>query len=69
MFGQNESNLNKLKTHLKSPQLNQAQRLDVNRKIQILLGEIKKSKEIKEKLEGVLIVYQLIFLLLNLVEK
>lgn len=69
IFGQNESHLNKLRTHLKSPQLNQAQRLDINRRIQSLLGEVKKSKEIKEKLEGVLIVCILSSFLLSLLEK
>ena len=54
MFSQNEANLGKLRTNLKAAQLNSTQRIEINKKIQILLKEVKMTKEIKDNLEGVL---------------
>ena len=53
MHSQNDNNLAKLRANLKAPQLGSAQRLDVNKRIQSLLKEVKKTKDIKENLENV----------------
>lgn len=53
MYNLNEANLSKLRAQLKAPQLGSAQRLDVNKRIQALLKEVKKTKEIKDNLENV----------------
>jgi len=56
IFANNENQLAKLRAYLKSPSLNPALRIETNRKIQSLLDEVKKSKDIKEKLDKVLYV-------------
>ena len=60
IFTNNENQLTKLRTYLKSPSLSPALRIETNRKIQSLLDEIKKSKDIKEKLDKVLQVIALV---------
>jgi len=64
IFVNNENQLSKLRSYLKSPSLNPALRIETNRKIQCLLDEVKKSKDIKEKLDKVLQVNFINFYLL-----